>query len=133
MIRADEMAVLDEGEGFAVIPYAILKRFLKTKDDEKIAKWLFEHNGTFFHIMALNEPVQVVKKYLIEKNVGHTSVHEVVEFRTKSSLKGERYLLNTELTSEEYICKKVKDAGLKGRDAVAKYQDFHDEWTENLA
>ena len=134
MIRADEIDVLEaEASCMVALPMATLQKLLKTKDDEKTIKWLCDNEGTFFHLSSYYEPVEVVKKYLIETTEKGKVVHEVVEFRTKSSLQSDRYLMRHELTCEEYVSKRCKEEGLTGSSMISRFAEFTEEWQKTLA
>ena len=128
MIKSDEIDILEETDfdSFVVLPYSLVQKLVKIKSDEKFIEYISKNNGTLFHF-GTNEPVHVIKKYLVEFDEDKRCLHEVVEFRPESAKKGSRYLLSNEMTFEEF-CKHKKRNDVSPMDMPSLWQ----EWQESI-
>lgn len=133
MLREDEIDILEPCEtSLVLLPIDVVKKLLRTDDDEKTVKWVCDNNGTLFDINSIYEEIEVVKKHLIEDTDKGKVLHEVVEIKTSGSRNGERYLLKNELTCQEYIKSKVNELNLSTGEMISKFDEFQKQWQETL-
>ena len=133
MIREDEVDVLEpSASSMVLLPFEVIQKLLKTKDDEKTVNWICEKNGTVFDIGSVYEKIEIIKKYMIESIGDSKKIHEVVEIRTPETKDAERYLLKNELTCTEYIKNKTKELGLDAEEMMERFSEFHEEWEKSL-
>lgn len=133
MVREDEIDILNATQtSLVLLPMDVVQKLLKTKDDEKIVKWICDNNGTLFDISSIYEEIEVVKKHLVEDTDKGTILHEVIEIKTADSRNAERYLLKHELTTQEYIKNKVNELGLSTKEMISRFSEFEEEWRETL-
>lgn len=133
MIREDEIDVLEpSASSIVVLPFEVIQKLLKTKDDEKIVEWICNNNGTVFDIGSVYEKIEIIKKYMIESIGDSKKIHEVVEIRTPETKDAERYLLKNELTCTEYIKNRTKELGLDSEEMVVRFSELHEEWEKSL-
>lgn len=133
MLREDEIDILKPCEtSLVLLPIDVVKKLLRTDDDEKTVKWVCDNNGTLFDINSIYEEIEVVKKHLIEDTDKGKVLHEVVEIKTSESRNGERYLLKNELTCQEYIKSKVNELNLSTNEMISKFDEFQKQWQETL-
>lgn len=133
MVREDEIDILDPVEtSLVLLPFDVLQKLLKTKDDERTVKWICENNGTVFHISSIYENIEVIKKYIVETDERGKHLHEVIEIKTADSRNAERYLLKNEMTCEEFIKNKVEELGIDSDEMVDKFSELNEEWQKSL-
>jgi hypothetical protein len=133
MLREDEIDILEPCEtSLVLLPIDVVKRLLRTKDDEKTVKWICDNNGTLFDINSIYQEIEVIKKHLIEDTDKGKVLHEVIEIKTSDSRNAERYLLKNELTCQEYIKSKVNELNLSTGEMISKFDEFQKEWQKTL-
>ena len=134
MIREDEVGVVEMKDFIVALPLDVLQKLIKKRDYEDAIQWAQKHGGVAFHLSCPYQDVKAVKKYIIGETSNGKVLNEVVEFKLETSGKAQRYLLEKELTDDEFIGQRLKDEGIKGTtNILPKVREFRDEWERTLA
>lgn len=127
MIRQDFEGTLDCQNGRVyIIPMELMNKLMKAGDDDDMAVLtaVLDGGGDMVHLNA-NEGsanVSIYRKHMV--NQDGTNV-PVIEMR---SGKGDRFLMEGELTRNEYFKKRLNELGINGVEIIGRLQELSDEY-----
>lgn len=132
MIRQDLEHTMECQSGrFYILPVELMHKLMKAKDDEdmKILAAVLRGGGDMINLGIEESPaeISVIRKHMVVQDGTNIPVLEM------RAAKGDRFLMDGELTRDEYIRKRCKELGLKGGAIVSKLQQFCDEYQRLIA
>jgi hypothetical protein len=127
MIRQDLEATLDCQNGRVyIIPMELMNKLMKAGNDEDMAVLtaVLDGGGDMVHLNASegSASVSIYRKHMVSQD--GTNI-PIVELR---SGKGDRFLMEGELTREEYLKKRLKELGISGVEIIGRLQELSDEY-----